>query len=57
VALQRLLDDPDLGRRLGAAGLERVRSQFTADRMSGAAVALYHDVCGTRVPEPQVAAS
>lgn len=45
-ALERLIADPELGRRLGAAGRDRVRARFTADRMAGAALAVYHEVAG-----------
>jgi len=43
-ALQQLLADPALGRRLGASGHARVLREFTADRMSRAALSLYDDV-------------
>jgi glycosyltransferase involved in cell wall biosynthesis len=32
-AVSRLLDDPELARRLGAAGAERVESKFTDEAM------------------------
>ena len=43
-ALRRLLDDPDLRRRMGEAGRRRVASEFTADRMAQRAVAVYERV-------------
>jgi rhamnosyl/mannosyltransferase len=51
-ALNRLLADPDLRRRMGQAGRERVRAEFTRERMLGTIEALYHAVLArpTAVP-------
>jgi glycosyltransferase involved in cell wall biosynthesis len=40
----RLLDDPELARRLAAAGRERVLARFTADRMARRYEALYAEL-------------
>jgi glycosyltransferase involved in cell wall biosynthesis len=40
-ALRRLLDDPELGRRLGAAGAERVRESFSAEAAAAVVLRLY----------------
>ena len=40
-ALERLLDDPDLRRRLGAAGRERAREHFSWETVTAATVAAY----------------
>lgn len=40
-ALQRLISDAPLRARLGAAGRERVRAEFTVDRMGARAVDVY----------------
>ena len=47
-AILRLLKDPDLRRRMGDAGLARVREQFTVDRMVAETAAVYERVAGTR---------
>jgi glycosyltransferase involved in cell wall biosynthesis len=46
-AMQRLLDDPDLAARLGAAARERA-SSFTWERTADAVVAAYEDALGRR---------
>jgi glycosyltransferase involved in cell wall biosynthesis len=46
-ALQRLLDDEELRRRLGAAGRERVREHFSWQRTTDLTLAVYEEV--TRV--------
>jgi glycosyltransferase involved in cell wall biosynthesis len=46
-AIRRLLDDPALRKRLGAAGQRRVAEEFTAARMAQRTVALYRDVLGS----------
>jgi rhamnosyl/mannosyltransferase len=43
-ALRRLVEDPELRRRMGEAGRRRVADEFTADRMSARAVSLYREV-------------
>jgi rhamnosyl/mannosyltransferase len=43
-ALMRLIEDPDLRQRLGAAARARVLSHFTAERMCSATRTLYQDV-------------
>lgn len=40
-AMARLLDNPDLGRAMGARGLIRARAEYTVDRMTGRYVELY----------------
>jgi glycosyltransferase involved in cell wall biosynthesis len=51
-ALERLLADPDLRRRLGSAGRERVRERFSWAAVTAATTAAYEDVRGGTVPEP-----
>ena len=55
-ALARLLGDPLLRQRLGAAARERVLSQFTAERMCSTTRTLYHEIIGPGAsvapPEP-----
>jgi glycosyltransferase involved in cell wall biosynthesis len=43
-ALIRLLRDPDLRRRMGQAGQERVRAEFTIDRVVSQTLAVYESV-------------
>ena len=43
-ALQRLLDDPALARRLGAAGKERAEHEFTAEIMVDRTLSLYREL-------------
>ena len=45
-ALQRLLGDPDLRRRLGAAGRERARERFSWAAVTDASVAVYAEATG-----------
>jgi glycosyltransferase involved in cell wall biosynthesis len=40
----RLLLDPDLRRRMGQAGRERVQSEFTVDRIVSQMLDVYHSV-------------
>jgi glycosyltransferase involved in cell wall biosynthesis len=47
-ALRRLLDDPELRRRLGEAGRERVRERFSWDAVTDATIAAYSDASGER---------
>jgi glycosyltransferase involved in cell wall biosynthesis len=43
-ALRRVLDDPDLARRLGEAGRRRVAERFSADDQARRILAIYDDV-------------
>jgi len=45
-AIVRMLKDPDLRRRMGAAGFARVRERFTVDRMIAGTAAVYARVAG-----------
>jgi glycosyltransferase involved in cell wall biosynthesis len=45
-ALLRLLLDPDLRARMGQAGRERVRSEFTVDRIVSQTLDVYQSVIG-----------
>jgi glycosyltransferase involved in cell wall biosynthesis len=45
-ALRRVLDDPDLARRLGEAGRARVAERFSADEQARRVLAIYDDVAG-----------
>jgi glycosyltransferase involved in cell wall biosynthesis len=47
-ALERLLGDPDLRARLGAAGRERIRERFAWRQVTAAMIALYDEVLGRR---------
>ena len=49
-ALERLLADPDLRRRLGSAGRERARTQFSWEAVTDATVAAYAEAVGTMEP-------
>jgi glycosyltransferase involved in cell wall biosynthesis len=42
--INRLLDEPDLGRRFGEAGQTRVRDQFSVEKMVQSHVQLYRDL-------------
>ena len=46
-ALERLLADPELRRRLGSAGRERARERFSWDAVTEATLAAYADAAGT----------
>jgi glycosyltransferase involved in cell wall biosynthesis len=48
-AILRLLKDAPLRRRMGEAGLARVRGQFNVDRMVDETLAVYERVAGTRL--------
>jgi glycosyltransferase involved in cell wall biosynthesis len=43
-ALEELLAEPDRAQRLGAAGLERARSEFSVGRMTEQTIGVYRDV-------------
>ena len=47
-AILRLLKDASLRRRMGEAGLERVRTRFNVDRMVDETLAVYEGVAGRR---------
>jgi glycosyltransferase involved in cell wall biosynthesis len=47
-AIVRLLQDEPLRRRMGEAGLDRVRALFSVDRMVEGTLAVYERVAGTR---------
>jgi colanic acid/amylovoran biosynthesis glycosyltransferase len=51
-ALERLLADPELRQRLGAAGRERVRERFSWAAVTAATTAAYEDVRGGTAPGP-----
>lgn len=40
----RILDDPDLARRLGQAGRKRMREQFSVEQMVGLHAELYREL-------------
>ena len=44
----RCLDDPELRRRMGEAGRERVRERFSWDAVTDATIAAYRDASGER---------
>ena len=45
-ALERLLGDPELRRRLGAAARERARERFSWEHVTPATVAAYEEALG-----------
>jgi glycosyltransferase involved in cell wall biosynthesis len=47
-ALERLLADRDLRRRLGAAGRERIRAHFSWDRFASETIQAYEDAVGSK---------
>ena len=47
-ALERLLADPELRRRLGAAGRERARGHFSWEAAAAAALCLYGELAGEK---------
>jgi D-inositol-3-phosphate glycosyltransferase len=49
-ALERLLADPELRHRLGAAGRDRARTFFSWDHGTDATLAAYAEVVGTMEP-------
>jgi glycosyltransferase involved in cell wall biosynthesis len=49
-ALERLLGDPELRRRLGLAGRERARTLFSWDHVTDATLAAYAEAVGTMGP-------
>jgi glycosyltransferase involved in cell wall biosynthesis len=51
-AIARLLDDPELAARLGAAGRQSVRDRFSMDRMVHATEQLYLDMLVQKAAQP-----
>jgi glycosyltransferase involved in cell wall biosynthesis len=49
-ALERLLVDPDLRRKLGSAGRDRARTHFSWERVTDATLAAYAEAVGTMEP-------
>jgi glycosyltransferase involved in cell wall biosynthesis len=49
-ALERLLADPDLRRKLGSAGRDRARMHFSWERVTDATLAAYAEAVGTMEP-------
>ena len=45
-AIERLLGDADLRRRLGEAGRERARTEFSVERMASCTLAVYRELAG-----------
>jgi glycosyltransferase involved in cell wall biosynthesis len=52
-ALQRLLRDPELRRRLGAAGRDRVRERFSWEAVTASTIGAYEEVTGRTAPVPR----
>ena len=50
IAINRLLDDPDLRRRLGRAGRLRAQTEFSASAMVSKTLDLYESTTGRRIP-------
>ena len=48
-ALRRVLDDPDLARRFGAAGAERARARYGWESVARATSAVYRDLAATEL--------
>jgi glycosyltransferase involved in cell wall biosynthesis len=55
-ALLKVLENPDLAARFGAAGRRRVAERFTLDRMVAEIEALYADLLAAPTPKKEVAA-
>jgi glycosyltransferase involved in cell wall biosynthesis len=55
-ALERLIADPALSRRLGAAGAARVSERFLAEQMVSAYEALYREILAERGAAPRIGA-
>ncbi|MFN2433249.1 MAG: glycosyltransferase family 4 protein [Gemmatimonadota bacterium] len=51
-AIERLLEDPALARRLAEAGAERVRREFSAQAVAARLAAVYRDAAGARGEDP-----
>ena len=49
-ALERLLADPDLRRKLGSAGRDRARTHFSWERVTDATLTAYAEAVGTMEP-------
>jgi glycosyltransferase involved in cell wall biosynthesis len=54
--VERLLRDPELRQRFGAAGRRRYEQQFTLDKMVRKTLTVYQDVLGFPMPSDQAAA-
>jgi glycosyltransferase involved in cell wall biosynthesis len=52
-AIGSLLDDPDLARSYGAAGLSRARSAFSVAAMAERTIAVYASALGSQLPPPE----
>ena len=48
VAIQSLLDNPNLRQRMGQAGRERVKKEFTVEKMVNRVTAVYESVLGAK---------
>jgi glycosyltransferase involved in cell wall biosynthesis len=48
-AVTRLLDDSELRAQFGSAGIRRVRTEFTAERMAMRTLALYNEIVGAEL--------
>jgi type III pantothenate kinase len=49
-AVVRLVEDPEAAARMGRAGREHVRREFSVARMAGETAALYEELHGRRHP-------
>jgi glycosyltransferase involved in cell wall biosynthesis len=56
-ALRRLLDDPYLRGKYGAAGARRVRDEFSVERMAELTLGVYHEVVAGSGAYPAVSAA
>jgi len=45
-AMEMMLEDPDMCRRMSEAGIDRVRREFTWSRKAAQIVAIYRDLLG-----------
>lgn len=55
VALEKLVDDPDLRRRLGEAGRVLVEAEFSEERILKETLAVYRDLLGGAAVAPELA--
>lgn len=49
-AVRRLLDDPELGRRMGAAGRQAAETHYNWDRVAADVLRIGHEVAGRHAP-------